>query len=314
MPMDPDAVRALAVLRLANLAPVETLTPPEARAAYRRARGLLQSAPVEVAEISERSAPGPAGAVPLRLYRGLGAAAGRPAPVLVYFHGGGWVIGDLDTHDGVCRGIANAARCVVVAVDYRLAPENKFPAAVEDCTAALTWIAGEGRALGVDTARLAVGGDSAGGNLAAVMALLARDGSVPPVCHQVLIYPATDFRMTAPAYERFTSGLPLTASSTRWFADQYLSRPEDAVDWRVSPARAADLSGVAPAFVLTAAFDPLVDEGREYAARLEREGVRVVYVHVADQIHGFLTMGGVMRAADTAIAMIGAALRDTFSR
>ena len=158
-----------------------------------------------------------------------------------------------------------------------------------------------------------MGGDSAGGNLAAVMALSARDGTVPPLCYQVLIYPATDFAMNTQAYARFTSGLPLTAGSTRWFADQYVA-DADRGDWRASPARAQTLAGTPPAFVLTAGYDPLCDEGQDYARRLERDGVRVCAVYMADQMHGFLTMGGTIRAAETLACMVGAVLRDAFSR
>jgi acetyl esterase len=314
MPLDPDCVRVLALLRENGLAPVEKLTPAEARSNYRRTRSLLQPPAAEVAAIRDLNAPGPAGPIPLRLYRGIGVDAGSPSAALVYYHGGGWVIGDLDTHDGACRRLANAAGCIVVAVDYRLAPEHRFPAAVDDCEAATRWIFEHAGSIGVDPARVAVGGDSAGGNLAAVMALRSRDGGLPPLCYQALIYPATDLLMTAPAYERFTQGLPLTSGSTRWFADHYLRNREDALDWRASPCRVAGLLGVAPAFVLTAGYDPLCDEGQSYARRLGREGVRVSSMHAADQMHGYLTMGGQVRASDTLIAIIGSMLRDAFSR
>ncbi len=314
MPLDPDCLRVLDLLRESGLAPVENLTPAEARGNYRKTRSLLQSPPAEVAELRDLTAPGPAGPIPLRLYQGLGTAAGGPLPALIYYHGGGWVIGDLDTHDGACRRLANAAACIVVAVDYRLAPEHKFPAAVDDCEAATRWIIERAKDLGADPARIAVAGDSAGGNLAAVIALHSRDGRLPPLCYQALIYPATDLLMTAPAYERFTQGLPLTSASTQWFADHYLRGRQDALDWRASPSRASSLSGVAPAFVLTAGYDPLCDEGQSYARRLDREGVRVSSMHAADQMHGYLTMGGQVRASDTVISIIGAMLRDAFSR
>ncbi len=312
MPLDPDCLRVLALLRESGLAPVEKLTPAEARSNYRKTRSLLQPPPAEVAEVRDLTAPGPAGPIPLRLYRGTGA--GNPAPALVFYHGGGWVIGDLDTHDGACRMLAKAADCIVVAVDYRLAPEHKFPAAVDDCEAATRWVIEHAGPCGIDPARVAVGGDSAGGNLAAVMALRSRDGGLPPLCYQALIYPATDLLMTQPAYERFTEGLPLTSASTRWFADHYLNDRRDALDWRASPSRVSSLFGVASAFVLTAGYDPLCDEGQSYARRLSREGVRVSSMHAADQMHGYFTMGGQVRAADTVIAIVGAMLRDAFSR
>jgi acetyl esterase len=314
MPLDPDCVRVLSLLRDTGLPPVEKLTPPEARNNYRRTRSLLDAPAAKVAEARDLAAPGTAGPIALRLYRGFGGETGSPSPALVYYHGGGWVIGDLDTHDSACRSIANAAACTVIAVDYRLAPEHKYPAAVQDCEAATVWIAEHAAELGIDPARIAVGGDSAGGNLAAVMALLSRDGRLPPVCYQLLIYPATDLLRTQPAYERFTHGLPLTAASTEWFAGHYLRNRDDALDWRASPLRAASLLGVAPAFVLTAGYDPLCDEGQAYAERLAREGVRVSSFHAADQMHGYLTMAGQVRASGVLMTVIGALLRDAFSR
>jgi acetyl esterase len=314
MTLDPDAQRVLELMRESGRPALETLTPAEARAFYRSSRAALQREPPEVAEVKQLSAPGPMGDIPLRWYRGMGTDASAKLPALVYYHGGGWVIGDLDTHDGVCRSLANAAQCAVVSVDYRLAPEYRFPAAVEDCAAATGWVIANAGSLGIDARRVAVGGDSAGGKLAAVMALLSRDGAIPSVCLQLLIYPATDLLATYPAYKRITEGFPLTASTSRWFLGHYIGDKKDALDWRASPLRAADLSGTAPAFVLTATHDPLCDEGEAYARRLEREGVRVTYIHFADQIHGFLTMGRIIRASDTAIGMMAASMRDAFSR
>jgi acetyl esterase len=187
MPLDPDAEQVLQLMRASGRPPVEIMEPPQAREFYRTSRGALQPEPEEVAEIRSLSVPGPAGDIELRWYRGVGASGSARVPALVYYHGGGWVIGDLDTHDGVCRSIANAARCIVVAVDYRLAPEHRFPAAVEDCAAATGWVIENAHRLGIDAGRVAVGGDSAGGNLAAVMALLLRGGALPPVCFQLLI-------------------------------------------------------------------------------------------------------------------------------
>src|SRR5262249_27090428 len=196
MPMttlDPDAQRVLDLIRESGRPPYETLTPSEAREFYRAGRRILQPDPPEVAEVRNIKAPGPQSEIPLRLYRGIGTARGAALPALVYFHGGGWVIGDLGTHHGVCRLIANAKRCAVISVDYRLAPEHKFPAAVDDALGATEWIAAHGGALGIDPSRLAVGGDSAGGNLAAAVALAARDRGGPRLRFQLLLYPATDF-------------------------------------------------------------------------------------------------------------------------
>jgi acetyl esterase len=314
MALDPDAQRVLDLIRDSGRPSVETMAPPEARAFYRTSRGALQPEPEQVAEVKLLAASGPEGDIALRWYRGLGTDPESKLPALVYFHGGGWVIGDLDTHDGVCRSFANAAQCVVVSVDYRLAPEHRFPVAVEDCSAATRWVVENAERLGIDPSRVAVGGDSAGGKLAAVMALFARDGAIPPVCGQLLIYPATDLMTTHPGYQRITEGFPLTASTSRWFINHYIADRSEALDWRASPLRAADLSGTAPALVLTASYDPLCEEGEAYAKRLERDGVRVAYINFADQIHGFLTMGRVIRASGTAIKIMSAWLRDMFSR
>ena len=309
--LDPDVLLVLDMIRLAGRPPFEQLTPAEAREAYMKSRAILQPEPEPVAEARDLAAPGPHGPIPLRLYRP--DAAPGPLPGLIYYHGGGWLLGGLDSHDGVCRRFANAARCVVVSVDYRMAPEHKFPAAVDDCAAATAWAIGQAAALGIDPARVAVGGDSAGGNLAAVMALMARDGGLPKLAFQLLIYPATDMTMTTVSSQTVGPGVPLTSATMKWFIDHYMRGPEDMIDWRASPIRAASVAGTAPALVLTAAADPLRDEGIAYAARLEREGVRTTAIHLTDQIHGFLSMGKVIRAADTAIDMMAAALRRAFA-
>ena len=254
--------------------------------------------------------PQPTGStIPLRLYRGAAARPGGRLPALVYFHGGGWVIGDLDTHDSLCRHLANAGRCIVVSVDYRLAPEHKFPAAVEDCFAATSWVANEAAALGIDPDRLAVGGDSAGGNLAAVVSLLARDRGAPELSHQLLLYPAVDCAMTHPSHDRFAEGFLLTRATMRWFYGHYLQAQQDVADWRASPLRAPEFSGVAPALVLTAGNDVLSDEGEAYARRLREHGVPVELRPFPNQIHGFLTMGKIVRAAQPALDGIAALLQ-----
>ena len=310
MGLDRDAERVLEMVRLSGRPPYETLSAPEARELFLAAREVLAPDPPAVGEIRELSAPGPAGAaVPLRLYRGATTAPGETLTALVYLHGGGWVIGDLDTHDSLCRHLANAARCIVVAVDYRLAPEHKFPAAVEDCFAATSWVAQEAAALGIDRERLAVGGDSAGGNLAAVVSLVARDQGMPMLRCQALLYPAVDCGMTHPSHDRFAEGYLLTRPTMKWFYEQYLRGPPDVDDWRASPLRAADLSGAAPALVLTAGNDVLCDEGEAYARRLQQAGVAVQLRHFPDQIHGFLTMGKIIEAAQPALDDIAAALR-----
>jgi acetyl esterase len=313
MVLDPDADKLLAMVRDAGRPAIETLTPPEARIAYSAARAVMQPDPQPVAEIRGLRAPGPHGDIPLRLYVPAGAADGGARPGLVYFHGGGWVIGDLDSHDGVCRHLANASGCRVVSVDYRMAPEFRFPASFEDSAAATRYVFDNAAALGIDPARIAVGGDSAGGNLAAAVAVHAAQGGLPKLAFQLLIYPVVDMAMTFPSYKRVTEGVLLTAASMRWFVDLYVPDTAQRSDWRASPIRAADLSGTPPAFVLTAAHDPLCDEGIAYAKRLEQEGVRVAHMHLSDQIHGFLTMGRVIRAAGLVTDAMGAILRKELS-
>jgi len=308
MPLDPDAETLLAMIRAAGRPPFETLTPDEARQAFMAGRAATQPLPQDVAEVRDLSCPGPGGDIKLRAYRPLDTAAHEVLPALIYFHGGGWLLGDLESHDGACRHYANGARCRVVSVDYRMAPEDKFPAAVDDSVAATRWIVAQASALGIDRARVAVGGDSAGGNLAAVLALMARDGDLPPLAFQLLVYPATDMMMATRSSQTVNEGI-LTSKTMKWFIDHYLRGPKDVSDWRASPLRAADLSGTAQALVLTCSHDPLCDEGIAYARRLEREGVRVTHLHFSDQLHGFVGQGKIIRAGNTALDMMAAALK-----
>ena len=309
MILDPDAQQVLDMIKAAGRPPFNTLSPDEARGFFNAGRTIMQPDPPEVAEARDAEAPGPNGPVKLRVYRAQGTAAGAVLPCLVYYHGGGWVLGDLDSHDQACRAIANSAQCCVVAVDYRLAPEVKFPGAISDSAAATRWIIDNAGPLAIDPARIAVGGDSAGGNIAAVMALMTRDGYLPRIAFQLLIYPVTDMGMGHESYQRVTEGYPLVASTMKWFIDHYLPSPADVADWRASPLRAASLAGTAPAMVITCAHDPLCDEGVEYARRLDREGVPVTHLHYNDQMHGFLTMGKLIRASASMIDMMAVALK-----
>ena len=249
------------------------------------------------------------GGVPIRAYRPAGAGKSDVLPALVYFHGGGWTIGDLDTHDVLCREFASGARCEVFSVDYRLAPESPFPAAVEDCIAATEFVAKSSK-----SDRVAVGGDSAGGNLAAVVALHARDVRRPALCFQVLIYPATDQNMGSESLRRNGEGYLLTRPLMEHFRANYLPRPADYADWRASPALARSHAGLPPALVITAGFDPLLDEGRQYAELLARAGVEVAYREYPDMVHGFIVMGGVIDTANAAVADCCAALRRAFEK
>ena len=298
--MDRDAQRLMDMVALAGRPPFTTLSPAEARTAYDEGCRAMQRPPPEVGELRDFAAAG----VPARFYRGMDAVDGR---ALLYMHGGGWVLGGLQSHDGVCRTLANEARCRVVAVHYRLAPEHPCPAALLDCAAVLGHLAAHAPAFGIDPAKLAVGGDSAGANLAALLALRGRDGAGPVPCFQLLFYPATDLTGSQPSVDQFPSGVPLTGPVLRWFLHHYMA-DGDPADPAVSPLR-APLHDLPPAFVLTAGYDPLRDEGIAYAQALDSAGCAVTHLHMATQVHGFLTMDRVIRAAGAALSMAAAALR-----
>jgi acetyl esterase len=250
--------------------------------------------------------------LPARLTRPAGSTAGNPLPLLIYFHGGGWTVGDLDSYDCLCRLLANQAACAVLSVDYRLAPEHPFPAAVEDADLAVRWAADQAAQLVVDPRRIAVGGDSAGGNLAAVAAILARDRGQPPLVFQLLIYPATDQGSERPSQRQFGRGYLLDLESIRYFQHKYLRHARDYADWRASPLLAADLSRLPPALVITAGFDPLLDDCIAYADRLAAAGVPVEYRCYEGMIHGFITLGKVFPIAGEAIALAATALEAAF--
>ena len=306
--LHPQTRALLDLMQERGVPATHTLTPDEARRLYRERRAFTQPAPPAVGEVRELQAEGPHGAIPLRLIRPLGAAADARLPVLIYYHGGGWVIGDLETHDTLCRELANGAGCAVVAIDYRLAPERRFPAAFEDCLAATYWIAAHADALGLDATRLAVGGDSAGGNLAAVVSLAARDAGDLAIAFQLLIYPATDMRAIAPSHTRNGEGYLLTADTIAYFRGHYIDAPQYE-DWRASPLLHADLRRLPPALVLTAGFDPLRDEGAQYAQALTAAGNRASYVCFERQVHGFILMGKVLDEANTAVALCASELK-----
>ncbi|NLD68278.1 MAG: alpha/beta hydrolase [Limnobacter sp.] len=307
--LDPQARALLDLIEASGLPAIHTLDASEARHVYRERRTYSQPEPPAVAEVRELAADGPAGAIPLRLFRPQGPQAGHRLPALVYYHGGGWTIGDLDTHDTLCRQLANASRCTVISVDYRMGPEHRFPAAVDDCVAATRWVHAHAGELGIDATRLAVGGDSAGGNLAAVVAIAARDTGDLPIAFQLLIYPATDMRRIAASHETNGKGYLLERTTIDWFHDHYIADPAQDLDWRASPLLREDLAGLPPALVLTAGYDPLRDEGLQYSARLADAGARVSHVCFERQIHGFITMGRVIDEANTAVSFCAAALQ-----
>jgi acetyl esterase/lipase len=305
MPLDPQAQKVVDAMAALNLKPFKDSTPAEARDAMRTRTAAL--GPVEdVAAVADHRVPVDGGEITVRLYAPAGVG---PHPVLVFYHGGGWVIGDLYTHDGLCRSIVNAAGCAVASVDYRLAPEFKFPAAVEDSYAALKWVAANGPRLGLDTVRLAVGGDSAGGNLAAVMALLSRDRRGPRILLQVLVYPVTNYDFGTGSYAENATGYVLTTEDMRWFWRHYLSREEQGQEITASPLRAKSLADLPPALVMTAGCDPLRDEGEAYAARLRDAGVPVTLTQYPGMFHGFLRMTRILDQARAALDEVATALR-----
>ncbi len=290
--------------------PYDTISPAEARELYLQGRIVSNPEPPELKSVAPLAIPSPHGTIPARIYTPLAPRQNNGlAPCLVYFHGGGWVIGDLDSHDVVCRKLADEGELIVIAVDYRRAPEDKFPAALDDALAATKWIAAHALELGIDAPRLVVGGDSAGGNLAAVVAIAARDDSGPAITGQVLIYPVTDLAMAHPSHSEPETSLLLSHSLMHWFRDHYLAGAADIDDWRASPLRATTLAGLPPAYVLTAGADPLRDEGDEYAARLERASVTVTHRRFSGQFHGFFTMGKLLEQANVAAREIGAWLK-----
>ena len=310
MPLDPQARFVLDQFAAQGGPPLHELTPVEARAAFESLRSPVPGEPVE--HIEQCRVPGPdGGAIAARLYGPAGAA--RPGPALVYFHGGGWVIGSLDTHDNLCRALANRSRARVVSVDYRLAPEHPWPAAPEDCYAVVRHLAERGAELGIDGSRLAVGGDSAGGNLAAVVALMARDRSGPALRHQLLLYPVVDHDFDRPSYRENGDGYFLTRDAMRWFWDQYVADPARRHEAYASPLRAEKLDGLPAATVLTAEFDPLRDEGEAYAERLRGAGVATTAMRYDGQIHGFVSLLDVFDAGRRAVDQIGATLRTAFA-
>lgn len=309
MALDPQAAVLLELMQAAGMKGFDELSVEEARAAGMA--GIVGGDPEPVARVEDRLLPGPAGDIPVRVYA---PSTGGELPVVVYYHGGGWVICNLDTHDGVCRRLANLTGCVVVSVDYRLAPEHRFPAAIDDAYAALAWVAEHAGEIGGDASRLAVAGDSAGGNLAAAACLVARDRGGPPLAMQLLVYPVTDHDFETPSMLDAGEGYLLTTGAMRWFWAHYLGDDESAADNPyAAPMRATDLSGLPPALVITAEYDPLRHEGEAYAARLADSGVPVTCTRYDGMMHGFFQQPEMLDKAAEAQEQAAAALREALA-
>ena len=305
MAIDPQAQAVLDLIIKAGRPAYNTLSPKDARQLFKETRPASTPTPPLIGEVRDMLAD----SVAVRVYRPAGVASDTALPALVYFHGGGWVIGDIDTHDVLCRQLTAEAGISVISVDYRLAPEAKFPAAADDAWAATLWTVANAGRLGIDPTRVAVGGDSAGGNLAAVVALMARDAGAPSIKLQVLLYPVTDASTDTRSYRDFADGYMLTRDGMRWFFDHYLPSPSATADWRISPLRASSVAGVAAALIVTAGFDPLRDEGEAYAVKLRDAGVTVDYLCYGGMVHGFAGMGRLLDTANRAVSHIAASLR-----
>ena len=313
--VDPQVRAFLESVAVSNVPPVETLSVREARKLMDVSTMLLGEPPA-VERVDSFDIPGPGGVIPVRLVipARTSEQATRLLPVLIFFHGGGWVTGSIKTHDVLCREIAARSGLAVVSVDYRLAPEHPFPAAIDDAEAATLWISEYAEGLGLDPSRIAVGGDSAGGNLAAVVALRVRDKLRYPLAFQLLIYPITDCDLNTPSYLENAEGYLLTRSSMAWYWDQYVPDLEKRVDPDVSPLRALDLSGLPPALVITAGFDPLRDEAESYAGKLRDAGVAVEHVPYPRMIHGFLRRHALFNVADDALDRVAGSLKAALAR
>lgn len=308
MPLHPNAV---VVLEIMNASMADLPNVPVGEIAMLREQPMMPPVanPTRVARVEDRRIPGPAGDLPVRIYW---PEASGTRPLIVFFHGGGFVLCSLETHDELCRALCRDTEAVVVSVDYRLAPESKYPAAADDCYAALAWAAANAASLGADPARVAVAGDSAGGNLAAVTALRARDLGTPVLCHQALIYPATTCDFDSPSYRENGEGYFLTAGAMRWFWSHYLPDMAQANEPYACPAKAASLAGLAPATVVTAEYDPLRDEGEDYGRALAAAGVPTEIRRFDGMIHGFVSMSDVFPDGREAQLLVARGLREAF--
>ncbi len=311
MTLDPQVQFILDLAERSTRPLLESLDPPAARIQYAEMVASVSEDPPDGLLIEDGTIPGPDSELATRLYRPQDLEG--PLPILIFFHGGGYVIGDRNTHDIPCRRLALSARCLVISVDYRLSPEHPFPAPVHDAWAATRWVVAHAAELGGDPARVAVGGDSAGGNLSAVVCHLAKREGGPKLAYQLLIYPGTDLTGSMPSHKTLGQGYRLTAELLDWFMKHYFSQGGDRHQLIASPLFADDFTELPPAYILTAGYDPLKDEGGAYADKLSKAGVEAVHVEYEGMIHGFITMGGVVDTATEALEACGAALRQAFA-
>jgi acetyl esterase len=312
MPLDPQVQQLRDGKERDKVDPVYAMSLEAARAADLASVRAAGGSPERMHEVVEHWLPGPGGKVLLRVYR---PSAEPSLPVLLYFFGGGWVLGTVDTADGIARSLANAAGCIVAVTGYRLAPEHPFPAAIEDCWAATEWVVDNAEALGADPARIAVSGDGAGGNLAAALTLMAQEAGGPRLAGQLLVCPSTDQSDATATDESMRTGddpYLFNRHSVAWYRSHYLADPDDAYNPLASPVQAESLAGLPPALVITAEYDPLRDQGERYAARLSREGVPVVVTRYEGMIHGFFAMSGALDAGKVALAQAAKQLRVWF--
>ena len=310
MALDPESQNLLDLMAAANRPAWVSLTPVAAREQYLSTRAPAQGPLPQGVTVTNRTIPGPAGPMAVRLYRPDSAAAEAKLPALVFAHGGGWVFGNLDSHDVLCAQLAIGAGIAVFAIDYRLAPETRFPGAFDDVVAGLKWVAANGASVGIDGSKLAIGGDSAGGNLAAAVALWARDNGGPRLRLQMLAYPVTDLVARTESHRQFYDGYGLNAVTMEWFIDHYTPDKAARGDWRASPLRAKSLANLPPALVITAGYDVLRDEGRAYAWRLQKEGTVTDLVEFGGMLHGFLSSPMLLHGARRGTALCAAALRE----
>ncbi|HEU0022372.1 MAG TPA: alpha/beta hydrolase [Dehalococcoidia bacterium] len=307
MPLDPQVQAVMEQVAALGFPPVHTVSPEEARANGRarpRAKG------PDVARVEDRTIPGPGSELPVRIYTPRGTG---PFPSLVWFHGGGWVVGDLDSADATARYLTAGSNCIVVSVNYRLAPETKFPGPAEDCYAATEWVTQNAASINADPHKLAVGGDSAGGNLATAVCLMSRDRGGPALSFQLLVYPVTDCKFATESYSSNAEGYQLSRDSMVWYWNHYLQSDADASNPYASPLQAKDLGGLPPAMVITAEFDPLRDEGEAYARRLEAAGVSTTCTRYDGMIHGFFGMAAAVDKGKQAVDQATSMLMATFS-